>query len=1179
MFNLHFVATGNFNVSLIKTLKHFGFIAFLLLSLIPSLLNAQTVVDSIKRGGLWPAGLAVYETGNKLCVFDDRTNHLLVYDENTFVLLKEIVFTKPIYDPDSFGGMIIDEIEGKLFVCIGIAWGSPDRVRVAVVDLIGDSILTEIPIPSLLPQSVHGFVLDQAINKIYLNNNYDLFVVDLGTEAVLKITLPGLHSKTGLSVNPITHEVFLTDTFDGDKLFIIDGITYNITQIDAPFADAMAYNWQENKVYIITIPFRIWIYDCDTGEEKWIEHHNDSEQMYYNPGGNNVYTSAEIACRTTIINGSDDNFFNLQVAGGLPAMGFRYETKHTYFVNHNHIGVYDEISQMFEKIEFNNPHSYMTSGRYLIAVNQTNGRIYVTFSSGYNAPDYSPIWILQDTEMFTRPNVFLSDNYSLGYYPPIEILDPLTHNLVEYWGIQYDLRGIAFRPDGGRTYISVDEYGTGKFEVHAGSGAWDLFGRGAGNMNALVGSIELGNVDPKGIVTSPDQPLVYVVCSATNKVKIIDVANDTLLSVINELDAGTNPKAGAITADGSYGFITNAGSNDVTIFNAQTNTVIGTTAVGTAPWGIAINPGSRFVYVANSGSNTVSVIDVNTRNVNKTINVGTTPHNIVFSQDGKYAFVTNNGNGTVSVIDAGTHTVINNLTVGPHPDGICVYPDGSRIYVATDTVASIISLSDLSVSQISYVSAYHQKKTIAAVADPTARFAGQIINANGAAVTNAVIKAYQSGIEKGSTTANSSGDFCIYNLMKGNYDIEVTASNHYSQNLTSLDVGSGRTKICNFNLVPYAPSEPILSSPLNNSLNQPVDIPVVFYKSENANMYHLQIAYDSLFASLVYDDSTITDSVKQIIVLNNNTKYFWHVRAKNISGYSDWSDVWNFTTIISSPNIPILSSPTNNLKNQPFNLELSWYKVSTAIGYHLQLSSKQNFTDFFINDSTLVDTTKKDITFSEGQKYYWRVRAKNIGGNSPFSDVWNFTTLLIKPDSLNAINDGPNKVKLSWKDMSSSESGFIVERKTTSSNFSIIDTVAANSIEYIDLTVLGLTEYHYRLNCFNDFTVSDYSNETGITTITSVADNNQPLVYSLLQNYPNPFNPTTKLGFGIMERGNVRLSILNILGKEIRVLLNEDKEAGYHSIEFNASNLPSGVYFYQLKAGSFVETKKMILLR
>ena len=94
-----------------------------------------------------------------------------------------------------------------------------------------------------------------------------------------------------------------------------------------------------------------------------------------------------------------------------------------------------------------------------------------------------------------------------------------------------------------------------------------------------------------------------------------------------------------------------------------------------------------------------------------------------------------------------------------------------------------------------------------------------------------------------------------------------------------------------------------------------------------------------------------------------------------------------------------------------------------------------------------------------------------------------------------------------------------------------------------------------------------------------------PQTFTLEQNYPNPFNPTTTIGFGIPEKGNVRLSVLNILGEEIKVLLNEEKEAGYHSIDFNASNFPSSVYFYRIQASFvklrtvFIDTKKMILLK
>ena len=85
--------------------------------------------------------------------------------------------------------------------------------------------------------------------------------------------------------------------------------------------------------------------------------------------------------------------------------------------------------------------------------------------------------------------------------------------------------------------------------------------------------------------------------------------------------------------------------------------------------------------------------------------------------------------------------------------------------------------------------------------------------------------------------------------------------------------------------------------------------------------------------------------------------------------------------------------------------------------------------------------------------------------------------------------------------------------------------------------------------------------------------------YLLEQNFPNPFNPTTTIGFGLQNKSNVKITILNSVGEEVAVLLNKEKEAGYHQVEFNAASLPSGVYFYQLRAVDYIQTRKMILLK
>ena len=103
-----------------------------------------------------------------------------------------------------------------------------------------------------------------------------------------------------------------------------------------------------------------------------------------------------------------------------------------------------------------------------------------------------------------------------------------------------------------------------------------------------------------------------------------------------------------------------------------------------------------------------------------------------------------------------------------------------------------------------------------------------------------------------------------------------------------------------------------------------------------------------------------------------------------------------------------------------------------------------------------------------------------------------------------------------------------------------------------------------------------------ILNLTGVEDDNNSLVlndFKLFQNYPNPFNPTTTVKYNILEREYITLKIYDIMGNEISTLVNEEKPSGSYQIHWNAVNLPSGVYFYSLKAGSFVETKKMILLK
>jgi glucuronoarabinoxylan endo-1,4-beta-xylanase len=102
----------------------------------------------------------------------------------------------------------------------------------------------------------------------------------------------------------------------------------------------------------------------------------------------------------------------------------------------------------------------------------------------------------------------------------------------------------------------------------------------------------------------------------------------------------------------------------------------------------------------------------------------------------------------------------------------------------------------------------------------------------------------------------------------------------------------------------------------------------------------------------------------------------------------------------------------------------------------------------------------------------------------------------------------------------------------------------------------------------------------GTSSVSSVGGGNgNPVGWKLEQNYPNPFNPSTTITYELPRAFQVTLTVFDILGREVSVLVNERREAGVHEVKLDASELASGVYLYRLTAGSFVQTKKMLVVK
>jgi subtilisin family serine protease len=177
-----------------------------------------------------------------------------------------------------------------------------------------------------------------------------------------------------------------------------------------------------------------------------------------------------------------------------------------------------------------------------------------------------------------------------------------------------------------------------------------------------------------------------------------------------------------------------------------------------------------------------------------------------------------------------------------------------------------------------------------------------------------------------------------------------------------------------------------------------------------------------------------------------------------------------------------------------------------------------------------------------------------------------------------------NSVTLNWSTATeTNNSGFAIERKTTLDERwkevgfvpGFGTTTERKSYSFLDEN-LTMGSYSYRLKQIDFAGTFEYSNAVVVEVFS-------PEKYTLMQNFPNPFNPSTTIEFSIPQASNVTIEIYNIVGERVASLVNKTLDAGYHRANFNASNLPSGTYVYQLKAsgqnGTFTETKKMLLMK
>jgi hypothetical protein len=275
------------------------------------------------------------------------------------------------------------------------------------------------------------------------------------------------------------------------------------------------------------------------------------------------------------------------------------------------------------------------------------------------------------------------------------------------------------------------------------------------------------------------------------------------------------------------------------------------------------------------------------------------------------------------------------------------------------------------------------------------------------------------------------------------------------------------------------------------------------------------------------------------------------------------------------------------------SVSLTWHSTELdiettyliVIAYIFQ--SGDDAVKLWINPSLSGSEPSADVTITSGadasniNNIQFRQRAKS--GDMDVDGVrvstsWSQAPLPVELVSFTA-NVQKNKVHLNWiTAMEINNYGFEIFRSTKYENWIKVGFITGfgNSNSQKNYTFidepLGGREFRYKLKQIDFDGQYDFSDEI----IVSLDEINQ---FYLEQNYPNPFNPSTIISYQLPISGKVTLTIFDLLGREVEVLVNEYQESGFYKVNFNGSNLPSGTYFYNLVSGVYSETKKFLLIK